>query len=70
MKLQKAIRHDLQKEDEVIQELFESVLSKYQTDLEESMKGGNFIFDCVNLLHYKCHRINLKRDGSYVASPG
>ena len=33
------------------------------------MKGTNFIFDCVNLLHYKCHKINLKRGGSYIDSP-
>ena len=33
------------------------------------MKGSDFIFDCVNLLHYKCHKINLKRDGLYIDSP-
>ena len=29
-----------------------------------------FIFDCVNLLHYKCNKINLRRSGSYMDSPG
>ena len=24
------------------------------------MRGSDFIFDCVDLLHYKCHKINLK----------
>ena len=33
------------------------------------MKGSDFIFDCVNLLHYKCHKINLKRGGLYIDSP-
>ena len=33
------------------------------------MKGSDFIFDCVNLLHYKCHKINLKRCGLYIDSP-
>ena len=33
------------------------------------MKGSNFIFDLVQLLYYKCHKINFKRDGSYLESP-
>ena len=56
--------------DEVIQELFESPLFRYQIELESSMKGSDFIFDCVNLLHYKCHKINLNRVGSYIDPPG
>ena len=49
------------KAEEVIQELFESLLCRCQTSLEESMIYTDFIFDCVNLLHYKCYKINLKR---------
>ena len=56
------------KADEVIQELFESLLYRYQTGLEKLMKGSDFIFDCVNFLHYKCHEIILKRGGSYIDS--
>ena len=33
------------------------------------MKGSDFIFDGVNLLYYKCHKINFKRGGSYIESP-
>ena len=33
------------------------------------MKGSDFIFDCVNLLYYKCHKINLNCGGSYIDSP-
>ena len=33
------------------------------------MKGSDFIFDSVQLMHYKCHKVNFKRDGSYVGSP-
>ena len=36
------------KPDEVTQELFQSLLSWHQIRLETSMKGSNFIFDCVN----------------------
>ena len=33
------------------------------------MKVIVFVFDYVHLLYYKCHRINLSCDGSYVDSP-
>ena len=32
------------------------------------MKGSDFLFDCINLLHYKYHKINLKRSKSYIDS--
>ena len=55
--------------DEVIKELFESLISNYQIGLEDSIKGSGFIFDYVDLLHYKCHKINPNRAGSYIISP-
>ena len=57
------------KADEVIEELYESLLRRYQIGLETSMKGIDFIFDCVRLLYYKYHNINLNRCGSYIDSP-
>ena len=44
--------------DEVIEELFQSLLSSYQIGLEKSMRGSDFIFNCVHLLYYKCHKVN------------
>ena len=32
------------------------------------MKGSTFFFDSVQLLYYKCHRINFRRGGSYIDS--
>ena len=32
--------------EEVIEELFESILSRYQTSLEMQMRGSDFFFDC------------------------
>ena len=55
--------------DEVIKEIFVSVLQKYQKGLEESMKGSEFIYDWVDLLHSKCHKISLNCGGSYIGSP-
>ena len=43
--------------DEVVKELFDSLKSRYQDDLE-SMRGSEFFFNYVELLHYKCHKIN------------
>ena len=48
------------KPEEVIEELFQSLLYRYQIGLETSMIGSDFIFDYVCLLHYKCHKINSK----------
>ena len=33
------------------------------------MRGSAFISDYVQLLYYKCHKINLNRGGSYIDSP-
>ena len=33
------------------------------------MRGSNFIFDSVQLMYYKCHKVNFKRGGSYIGSP-
>ena len=34
------------------------------------MKGSDFIFDSVQLMYYKCHKVNFKRGGSYIDSTG
>ena len=49
---------------EVIHEVYESLYSRYQFELETSIKGSDFILFYINLLQYKCDEINLKRVGS------
>ena len=44
------------------------IVIRYQRNLETSMKG-DFIFDSVQLIHYKCHKVNFKWGGSYINSP-
>ena len=44
------------KRDEVIEELSESLLSRYQIGSETSIKGSEFVFDFVHLLYYKCYK--------------
>ena len=55
-------------ENEVVNELLESLLSKYQIGLEISMRGRDFIFDLVQILLHKCHKIKFKHGGSYIDS--
>ena len=45
--------------DEVIEELCQLRLSRYQIGLETSMKGSDFAFNCVHLLYCKCNEINV-----------
>ena len=55
---------------EIIEELFKSLLQRYQEGLKESTKGSQFIFDSVNILHYHLQKTSLKRIGSsYIDSP-
>ena len=55
-------------ENEVVDELFESLLSKHQIVLEVSMVGRDFIFDLVQILLHKRHKIKFKHGGSYIDS--
>ena len=40
------------KANEVIKELFKLIKNKYQNNLEELMKGNDFVSNCFYLLHY------------------
>ena len=55
--------------NEVIEELFKSLLQKYQENLEEEMRGSEFVFDGVNMLYYDLNKINLNRGESYIDCP-
>ena len=46
--------------------LLQLITKEYQKKLEESMKGSQFAFDCVNSLCYKLHNISLNRGGSHI----
>ena len=54
--------------DEIIKELFKSILQRYLEGLEESMTGSEFIFDSVDALYYDFNKISLSRGGSYIVS--
>ena len=54
--------------DNIIKELSKSFLDNYQKK-EQTMRGGSdFIFESVELMDYKFHKVSLKRGGSYIKS--
>ena len=55
--------------DEIIEELYESLLQLYQKKLEESMRGSGFVYDGVDALYFNLNKISLGRGGSYIDSP-
>ena len=46
--------------NEVVNESFEPLLSGYQIGLEKPMRGSDFVFDSVQLLYHKCHKMNFE----------
>ena len=55
--------------DEIIKELFKSLLQRYQENLQEKMRGSDFVFDGVNFLYYDFNKISISRGRSYIDSP-
>ena len=55
--------------NEVVDELFESLSSRYQGNLEKSISGNDFIFGLVQLMYCEYAKVNFQRGGSYIDSP-
>ena len=55
--------------DEIIKGLFKSLLQRYQENLQEKMRGSDFVFDGVNFLYYDFNKISINKGGSYIDSP-
>ena len=53
--------------DEVIKELSKSIKKRYQNNFK-LLKGSYFVFDYVNLLCYKYHKINPNSGVPYIDS--
>ena len=52
--------------NEVVNELFKSLLLRYQNNLETWMRVIDFVSDLIKRMHYKCHKVNYKPGGSYI----
>ena len=56
--------------DEVIDELFDAMLQRFQEERETSFEKGNeFIFENVHLLKYYFQKIDIRRSGLYIVTP-
>ena len=55
--------------DEIIKEIFKSLLQRYQENLQGKMRGSDFAFDGVNFLYYDFNKISINRGGSCIDSP-
>ena len=54
--------------DDIIRKIFKSFSHNYQEELK-IIKGSDFVFEIVELMDYKLHRVRLRRSGSYIKSP-
>ena len=50
--------------DDIIEQLFESLLKKYEEILQNKMRGSEFEFDGVNFLYYDFNKTSINRGGS------
>ena len=55
--------------EEIMEKLIMQLLQKYQDNLQNKMKGSDFIFNGVNYLFYDFNRITISKGGSYIESP-
>ena len=55
--------------DDIIEQLFESLLKKYEENLQNKMRGSEFEFDGINFLYYDFNKTSINRGGSYIDSP-
>ena len=46
--------------DDIIEQLFESLFKKYDENLQNKMRGSEFEFDGVNFLYYDFNKTNIK----------
>ena len=55
--------------EEIVEELYRSLLQNYLDNLQEKMRGSDFIFNGVNCFYYDFNRISISKSGSYIESP-
>ena len=55
--------------EEVAENLIMQLLQKYQDNLQNKMKGSDFIFSGINYLYYDLNRITISKGGFYIESP-
>ena len=54
--------------EEIVEALYRSLLQNYQDNLQEKMRGSDFVFNGDNYLYYDFNRISISKGGSYIES--
>ena len=49
--------------NKAINELLSSLLNRKRMDLQALTKGSDFVFDSINRIYYKYHKMSLRRAG-------
>ena len=55
--------------EEIIESLYRSLLQNYNDNLQEKMKGSDFVFNGINDFYYDFNRVSISKGGSYIDSP-
>ena len=55
--------------DEIVKELFESVIQKYEELIEHSTKNSGLVLQGVELMEYDINKVTINRVGSSIKSP-
>ena len=55
--------------EEVAENLILQLLQKCQNNLQNKVKGSDFIFNGINCLYYDLNRITINKGGAYIESP-
>ena len=51
--------------DDIIEQLFESLLQKYEENLQNKMRGSEFEFGSVNFLYYDFNKTSINGGGAF-----
>ena len=55
--------------EEIIESLYRSLFQKYNDNLQEKMKGSDFVFNRSYYFYYDFNRVSIRKGGSYIDSP-
>ena len=55
--------------EEIIESLYRSLLQKYNDNLQEKMRGSDFVFNGINYFYYDFNRVSISKGGSCIESP-
>ena len=55
--------------EKIIESLYRSLLQNYNDNLQEKMKGSDFVFNEINYFYYDFNSVSISKGRSYIDSP-